>query len=1468
MQVRDEFTAATKRTLAARVGYCCSNPDCRVPTVGPQHGDAGYVNLGVAAHITAASVGGPRYDHGIGPDNRKDGENGIWLCLKCARLIDVDPKAYTIELLKQWKVDAVKQAFEALSSQRGDYRATRPGGFEVDIHDNSFINGLGLPSDQTPDHIAEKFFEVVKIDLSKFRATKEWPKRPVELGLKYHAQPNKVAISLQGLAQALTVAQAVNILSDPGSGKSTTLVQLAEALINEGRMVPVLIPLGEWSDRKEPFFEAVIRHKDAFSGYGANHLKCLAYDGRLVFILDGWNELDDAARLTAARDLKKLSREYPMLCWIISSRPQEMPIDALTVEVSPLTDEQQLQIAEGMRGADGEGIVDRAWRTPGVRELITIPLYLSALLKIASLERFPATKEEILRSFVRHIERDTVKSEILRATMNRRQDSILAALAEYAANIGRTFITQDNALRIIAEVAIDLAAKGQIGTVSPPDILDTLVKHHILVAASGEFPGVSFQHPQFLEWYASSHIEAMMQRAHAGDSATRDKLKVEVYNEVRWEESILFATERLARMGPSEASALALAILDTLNIDPMFAADMIYRSTDAVWALVRDQVIAFATNWHTAGKIDRAVRFMITTGRDEFTPQIWPLVSNPDTQVFLRALRAADRFRPSVLGADAEKKLRELPDDVRQGVVSEIASRSAFDGMELATKIAISDPSSSVVVSVVHSLRFRRGDRHVIQIMKHASEEVWREIAERGYPETLLDAELDARLTKIRGEIIATGDDPVSALSLLLESRRRDAEAQETITRIVASPSFMKENQQGAHNLLYMAHKQYPVAVAKGLLRRMEEGLDLDYHSDNYLADAPMVDDGPITERILSGKKARHKSGYECHVIGPNTTGILMDRYLVAAKRLRNREYPSSQEAQDEYFTLRDQLAKTRDEAFYPPFLTRAATNDLADIEEWADLLNGRNRRRKQSGGDNSSSHEAMVEIAKKWIDVALKEDVDRHAMSRVASAAGFIGDERLLPGLDALLRRDLDAWTAARTAWLGKPTMPVPSDVNTSHEYQYRDAFIGIGGSGAETLLIAHLRNPEFGVGAAVALNILWRNHQNIEDKPNFGRYYDYGGVIGRRKERTEGIPPTSPHGDTILNAAMDIVARHPGNDKMLRHAFGLARVGFLMPHGNRRNDLEALLALPVDYEVKLQVMRSAAMAGEVLPAEELLAGVQALVADTKNSWKLNRDSHSPMDWCELFAFSDRPGAVLEALMLLPDMFRHPRKMERIFYAFSKRPDRDAISFLAALPDWNVQILENGEWLDAVKSFKSVESLKVILALLEQGKRPARAPRFDINYLGRDFGQLAEANPAVLEELLRQYQTVKNAHACELIETAFAELEHGDDRIVLAMVRRTAAEKRAMDYKLSRAVERAAVGRRPVPGWVNGYEQFSSPIPSLRRELYAMVLAQGPEAKIATACLKAIEKYRDEHGRIAEEPRHPDISAGGQWPL
>ena len=114
---RDDFSASVKKTLAKRVGYMCSNPDCGCSTVGPSSGKNMVSIIGVASHICAAASGGPRYDDRMTSKQRSDISNGIWLCQNCSKLIDTDPNYYTVELLNSWKSISEEKAKNGISKR-------------------------------------------------------------------------------------------------------------------------------------------------------------------------------------------------------------------------------------------------------------------------------------------------------------------------------------------------------------------------------------------------------------------------------------------------------------------------------------------------------------------------------------------------------------------------------------------------------------------------------------------------------------------------------------------------------------------------------------------------------------------------------------------------------------------------------------------------------------------------------------------------------------------------------------------------------------------------------------------------------------------------------------------------------------------------------------------------------------------------------------------------------------------------------------------------------------------------------------------------------------------------------------------------------------------------------------------------------------------------------------------------------
>ena len=257
-------------------------------------------------------------------------------------------------------------------------------------------------------------------------------------------------------------------------------------------------------------------------------------------------------------------------------------------------------------------------------------------------------------------------------------------------------------------------------------------------------------------------------------------------------------------------------------------------------------MIRYVDQWHTKGKVDRAVRFMIATGKEDFASLLWPLITNPDQQVYLAAFRIAQPFRPTVLGHDVLRKLSELPAEIREHVVSQIAWESGIDGMELATRVAKTDPVPDSKLAVIEALIFRRCDRLVRDVLDTAPQAVWTLLAQKGYARQIRDQEAAARLSEEERAIVEKEPNVLQRLEFLSRSK---GEVKSEIHVLISSPDF-PVREQNARWVLSEISKRHLAAVVSGLVRRLANGLAMPFGSEELLASAPIVDEGPIATML------------------------------------------------------------------------------------------------------------------------------------------------------------------------------------------------------------------------------------------------------------------------------------------------------------------------------------------------------------------------------------------------------------------------------------------------------------------------------------------------------------------------------------------------------------------------------------------------------------------------------------------
>jgi len=590
-------------------------------------------------------------------------------------------------------------------------------------------------------------------------------------------------------------------------------------------------------------------------------------------------------------------------------------------------------------------------------------------------------------------------------------------------------------------------------------------------------------------------------------------------------------------------------------------------------------------------------------------------------------------------------------------------------------------------------------------------------------------------------------------------------------------------------------------------------------------------------------------------------------------KYLRDRNAwgrPEHNAERSEYQRVQDAIGASRKDSFLAALLERAEIDEPARIEFMADLLARHGRRDEEEALNiGEETRPALLRLIQRWIDTMLASpQANRHQFATVVRASARVPDPQFVPGLRQMLERDLADWTQAREEHARSPYRGASSpDVTHSHTLEYQRALAAIGGDATVSVLKNFLTDLRFGANAAGALFEIWNHEHPSAKAPHFASWHDYSRSKELRKQRA--TPETLSTCD-FAEAIFDVVRSIGTKDAdvaVQRHALALGVIGLGLPHGTKRAEIAALLALPLPYAAKQRLLIGAAMAGEIVSADMLVAGIEELLETSKKeAWRVGEDRGELLSWVELFAFSDRPEGVLDVVGLLPQQYSYPRSLERLFSALSKSPHECALDVLQALARRDPRVAAEHDWLDAVIKLGTEESAQAVLAIVCDGQL-AGVRGVNSFHFSRHLARLGEEFASIKDEMLRRHEGMSRGPAKSILESALAEL--ADPSIIPALIRGYASDGRSYDGGLSSALRKVALGQRPAEGWGAGaYQEFSVSLTALRAQLLAMAAANDAQSALAERCLITIEKLRDEHGRIDDEPRHPDIGSGRQWPL
>jgi hypothetical protein len=408
-------------------------------------------------------------------------------------------------------------------------------------------------------------------------------------------------------------------------------------------------------------------------------------------------------------------------------------------------------------------------------------------------------------------------------------------------------------------------------------------------------------------------------------------------------------------------------------------------------------------------------------------------------------------------------------------------------------------------------------------------------------------------------------------------------------------------------------------------------GLELPFHADEMLAGVAVVDDGPIALAAVAPDASRRIGNAAAMVVGPNSTGAIIDGAIALSEELAATPGIAAQAARDRFYELLHRISVTRPDAFTQAVIDRATTTSLTLIRMLADLIarHGDDEDRQEPLLPEGALARDLTAWVHRWVDRLLESgESTRYQFADIARAIGRLGRLELLEDLKRLLDEDLRRWRLSREARAARLRNGAMNMSDAAHSYvlQYRQAFAAIGGEDVARLMADYLDNSDFGFDAACVLKAVWDRAQQTPKPSSFISWPDFSGVaalLGERRAET-AVPPTSPYAETIFAAIRRLI--QPGSDASAHLlAIKLAKIALSLPHGDKADDIRALLALPQQVRTKRELLGALVMAGEIISAEMVLDGIRAFFdAAQQNRWMLREGWWEVEGWLQLLPFSD----------------------------------------------------------------------------------------------------------------------------------------------------------------------------------------------------------------------------------------------------
>ncbi len=1284
----------------------------------------------------------------------------------------------------------------------------------------------------------------------------------------------------------------------PGAGKTTTLIQLSEKLLTTSERAPLLVSLPEWVDSQDDIL-AFATHIPvvAAAGLSVQDLHLLHKNGKLVFLLNGWNEVDSNLMARAARKLQWMDRDLPAAGIIVATREHAIYpplVGRIDLRIRGITDLQRETLIRTRAPQSADHLLRTLQTNETLSDLTQTPMILAEVIRIfQAAERVPQTKLAVLRHLVHRIEDlDEHRVALQSAPLSRRSEEYLSNIAAGMTRDGRTVVHEDTILPVISAVSRELIGRGLIGAIPDPNtVLNTLCAHHVLERSIYPRTSIRFFHQQFQELYAAEFLLGELTARGSAEAGDRE-FSEGVINIPSWEEPLtllvadLCSLDRAAETGVSRSTDHALAqhlINLVIPIDPIFAAGLVRAS--GLWQEVKDVLEPLLRSWYgyeCHEHQDCALAAMLATGAPAFADIIWALLEDPDYEVRCRVYRAHQSDWLSCLGEDWINRVEQWDGGRRGEFISELGlGRSRI--LEIFEAFTKNDPSVQVRVKALDQIAWCYGRSAFWQAVREADESTLKEALREEVVRGTIPSDLQPRVSSAYKELLQESSIGRERFLMAVQASRTnvsgmvDVLQRELESVLSTAEAIGNETIRLAVKIICETDADYASvwaaqAIARGqvaphylldFVDRLPNGLVATLLKRYCQLDLTSKDEWQVQDLLAKGMEIQH------------IRDVL--RMLIRLDESFRASGPPIPDAQRElYHRLRNLVRKVSwqgvIDCIVKGFSTLQGTSDLHII---LDVLGYSNLQSDQvrPPPDGESLPKLRSLLRGTYYDAVCKDpDQDGHLKADFACAIALFGEPCDLSLLQDLIQRDIARFEVERETCSRTHVVP------TCWSHCYLDAVCRFGPDLAEGVLIDLLGNPYYAADAGRGLIKLLNYTRQAETKSiwrplpelDFERREQGLSHLGDNEKRRA-------YAGAVLNTINSLREEQGKSDDPDRYNGRLKEMASILAVLGESDTVPLILdimALPEEWNNwrRVDTLGILVRNGYTLNYDAVARVLDPVIARIiKRHASENQDDLLLRRCLCIFLFTNKPAHAVVRLQELEAHFRRLADTRELITALGKSNCKEAIDYLIVLaqrrgiPDYILQ-----EFVDALVQSRFPEAHDALINVLDptapEPKMHLPLRSLEIFTFARSVADLCRTDTTIRQRVLALCSTTLS----DPQRSCLAEIVNAlsDEEAVLAGLNLIAdGMQNPIPFGLRQAIENRLLDKVPVKDWPNAYEEKPRCDTVLRRHLFGITVGDPKRCESALELLGQARLWRLEYGMPLLEPRHPHLQTGVPWP-